>query len=125
MYSLAIALMEYMNATGEHFPIQVFGTDISEPALAKARAGRYPEGVAADLAPERLRNFFSRVDGHYQINKSIRDMCLFARQNVVKDPPFSHLDLISCRNRADLPGADPAGQGSATVSLRAERPMDI
>ena len=98
VYSLAIALTEYMNAAGEHFPIQVFGTDISEPALAKARGGRYPEGVAADISPERLRNFFNRVEGHYQINKSIRELCVFARQNVVKDPPFSHLDLISCRN---------------------------
>ena len=98
VYSFAITLTEYMSATGDHFPIQVFGTDISEPALARARAGRYPEGVAADISPERLRNFFNRVEGHYQINKSIRDLCVFARQNVVKDPPFSHLDLISCRN---------------------------
>ncbi len=97
-YSLAIALTEYMNEASEHIPIQVFGTDISEPALSIARAGRYPEGVAADVSPERLRNFFSRVEGHYQISKSIRDLCVFARQNVVKDPPFSHLDLISCRN---------------------------
>jgi two-component system CheB/CheR fusion protein len=97
-YSLAIVLTEYMNAAGKHIPIQVFGTDISEPALSKARAGRYPEGVAADISPERLRSFFSRTEGHYQISKSIRDLCVFARQNVVKDPPFSHLDLISCRN---------------------------
>ncbi len=109
VYSLAIALVEYMNATGEHFPVQIFGTDISEPALAKARAGRYPEGVAADLAPERLRTFFSRVDGQFEINKVIREMCLFARPKRGQGSAVLAPGPDQLPQSADLPRADPPG----------------
>lgn len=102
VYSIAMSLLEYLGesaggATGGT-EIQIFGTDISETALAKARAGLYLENVTAEVSPERLRRFFVKTAHGYQIIKAIRDTCVFARQNVVKDPPFSRLDLISCRN---------------------------
>jgi two-component system CheB/CheR fusion protein len=97
-YSVAISLLEYMREHDLDVTIQVFGTDLSENSLEKARAGVYPESIAADVSAERLRRFFVKVNGSYQISRSIRDMCIFARQNLTKDPPFSKLDLITCRN---------------------------
>ena len=97
-YSLAIALLEYLAESEVHSPVQVFATDVSDAAIEKARRGKYPENIAADVSPERLRRFFVGVEGGYQLSKTIRDMCVFARQNVVKDPPFSQIDLLSCRN---------------------------
>ncbi|MDB6068579.1 MAG: luxQ [Pedosphaera sp.] len=97
-YSMAISLVEYFEATHSHTNAQIFATDISEPALEKARAGIYPENILIDVSTERLRRFFIKTNGSYQVSKAIRDMCVFARQNVVTDPPFSNLDLISCRN---------------------------
>ena len=78
--------------------VQLFGTDLSQGSIEKARAGIYPESIAADVSPERLRRFFAKVEGGYRINKTIRDMCIFARQNLLQDPPFSRIDIISCRN---------------------------
>jgi two-component system CheB/CheR fusion protein len=78
--------------------IQIFATDISDTALDRARTGLNAEAALSEISAERLKRFFVRLDGGYQINKSIRDMCIFAKQNVVKDPPFSNLDLVSCRN---------------------------
>ncbi|MEW6159285.1 MAG: CheR family methyltransferase, partial [Verrucomicrobiota bacterium] len=99
VYSLAIALLEYMDGTTRHnAAIQIFATDISETAIARARAGIYPQAIQGDVSEERLRRFFTKTDGGYQIAKTIRDACVFARQNVVEDPPFSKMDLISCRN---------------------------
>jgi len=98
VYSLLICLLEYLGEDVATTSIQAFGTDLSEPALAQARAAFYPESIAADLSPERLRRFFVRSEGGYRIHKSLRDLCIFARQNVVGDPPFSRMDLISCRN---------------------------
>jgi len=97
-YSIAISLLEYMGDKGVSRPVQIFSTDIDERAIDKARAGIYPEAIIKEVSGERLRRFFSKQDGGYQVNKYLRDMCLFARQNVVKDPPFSKLDLVSCRN---------------------------
>jgi two-component system CheB/CheR fusion protein len=97
-YSVAICLLEHMRLTGSEVPVQIFGTDLSEAALEKARAGVYPASIAADVSPERLQEFFVRTNGAYQIARSVRDVCIFARQNVTKDPPFSRLDLITCRN---------------------------
>ena len=105
-YSLAMAMLEYLwLETGQtakvrlgQVPFQIFATDISDGALDRARAGLYSGALVAELSPERLRRFFLRLDGGYQIVKPVRDMCIFARQNVAKDPPFSNLDLISCRN---------------------------
>jgi len=97
-YSVAICLVEHMQSMGTEIPIQIFGTDLSEAALSRARAGIYPESVAADVSPDRLRRFFVKVDGQYQISRPVRDKCIFAQQNLTKDPPFSNLDLITCRN---------------------------
>jgi two-component system, chemotaxis family, CheB/CheR fusion protein len=80
------------------FPIQVFGTDVNEKDIEKARAGYYPESISAQVSSERLRRFFREVDGGYRVSSRVRDMCTFARHDLTRDPPFSKLDLISCRN---------------------------
>jgi two-component system CheB/CheR fusion protein len=98
-YSLVMALLEYLDDKPIRPPIQVFATDLSDPAsLDKARAGLYPESIEADVSPARLRRFFRKEDHLYRVDKAVRDACVFARQNVPADPPFSHVDLISCRN---------------------------
>lgn len=97
-YSIAMCAVEFLSDVKSKAGAQIFATDISEPALDKARAGRYGDGEVRDLSAERLRRFFSKTEGDYLINKSIRELCIFARQNVIKDPPFSRIDLISCRN---------------------------
>jgi two-component system CheB/CheR fusion protein len=98
VFSLAITLVEFMEKAGKKCPIQLFGTDVNETILARARAATFPETIKGDVSPERLRRFFTRTDGSYRICKAIREVCVFARQNVVADPPFSKVDLISCRN---------------------------
>ena len=97
-YSIAMVLQEYMAEHGANFPIQIFATDIDEVAIETARAGLYTEAAVENVSPERLKRFFAKVDGGYLISKTVRDSCVFAIQNAVKDPPFSKLDLISCRN---------------------------
>jgi len=97
-YSVAICLLEFLGDKAAEVPIQFFGTDVSEPSVTKARAGVYPENIQGDVSPERLKRFFTRVEDGYRINKSIRDMCIFAQHNVLNDPPFSQMDLICCRN---------------------------
>ena len=97
-YSHAISLVEMLSELRLEIPVQIFGTDLSENAIQHARAGVYKENIAAEVSEIRLRRFFHKIDGNYQISKSIRDMCVFARQNVFSDPPFSRMDLISCRN---------------------------
>ncbi len=99
-YSLAILLAEHLETLKQNFKVQIFATDIDRQAIATARAGIYPASIAADVSPERLARFFvAEPDGSaYRIHKSIRDMLIFSEQNVIKDPPFSRLDLISCRN---------------------------
>jgi two-component system, chemotaxis family, CheB/CheR fusion protein len=98
-YSLAIVLLEFLESIGSDVSIQVFGTDLSESAIARARAAVYPAEIAGQVSPERLRRFFvPEPNKGYRIAKSVRDLCVFSRHNVVRDPPFSHLDLISCRN---------------------------
>jgi two-component system CheB/CheR fusion protein len=98
VYSLAISFFELERKDHSSKTIQIFGTDVSEGVLARARAGLYPESIAKDVSPDQLRRFFVKTDGGYQIAKFVRDCCVFARQNVVEDPPFSKIDLISCRN---------------------------
>lgn len=107
-YSLAILLAEYMENLKQSYKVQIFATDIDSRAIATARAGRYSASIAVDLTPERLARFFSaESDGSfYRIHKSIRDMLVFSEQNVIKDPPFSKLDLISCRNLLIYLGID-------------------
>ncbi len=99
-YSIAILLVERMQLLKQNFSIQIFATDIDSRAIAAARSGLYPASVAADISPERLARFFTiEADGNsYRIHKSIRDLMVFSEQDLIKDPPFSRLDLISCRN---------------------------
>ena len=97
-YSLAMVLLEYISQQGLEVPIQVFGTDASERAIDMARTATYPDTIAGEISPERLRRFFVKVDRGYQIAKRVRDLCVFARQNLCSDPPFSHIDILSCRN---------------------------
>jgi two-component system, chemotaxis family, CheB/CheR fusion protein len=97
-YSIAIALLEFLGDRASNLHIQIFGTDLSESIIQKARAGFYPENIEVDLSAERLKRFFQKTDGGYQVAKAVRDVCIFARQDVGKDPPFSRLDMISCRN---------------------------
>ena len=99
-YSLAILLAEHQAAIRQSFQVQVFATDIDSRAIATARAGIYPASIAADVSPERLARFFTAEPDNsaFRIHKKIRDMVVFSEQNVIKDPPFSKLDLISCRN---------------------------
>jgi two-component system CheB/CheR fusion protein len=98
VYSLAIALVEFLAKHQSEVRVQIFGTDVSETAVEQARAGAYPQGIEADVSADRLRRFFSKHDGGYRVTKMIRDLCVFARQDLTKDPPFSRLDLIVCRN---------------------------
>lgn len=98
VYSIAIQLLEFIGMTENPPPMQLFGTDLSETSIEFARAGIYPETISRHVSPDRLRRYFDRKNGSYRVNSRIRDLCIFARQNVVDDPPFSRLDLISCRN---------------------------
>ncbi len=97
-YSLAICLLEFLSEKKYSQPILIFATDIDEAAIEKARKGIYPESISKDVSAERLGRFFVKTESGYQISKTIREMCIFAKQNLVKDPPFSKIDLISCRN---------------------------
>ena len=99
-YSIAMLLQERMETLKQGFKAQVFATDIDSQAIVTARAGLYPASVATDISPERLTRFFKAESdgGNYHIDKGIRDMLVFSEQSVIKDPPFSKLDLISCRN---------------------------
>jgi two-component system CheB/CheR fusion protein len=97
-YSIAICLLEFLAARSTNLPIQIYGTDISESAIAQARTGFYTPAQVADISPERLNRFFVQVEGGYQIAKPVRELCVFARQNLIGDPPFSRMDLITCRN---------------------------
>jgi two-component system CheB/CheR fusion protein len=98
VYSIAICLLEYL--TGQPFepPIQIFATDASDLNIQKARMGIFPDSIVGEISAERLRRFFVKVDKGFQISKRIRDLCIFARQDLSYDPPFSKMDLISCRN---------------------------
>jgi two-component system CheB/CheR fusion protein len=97
-YSIAIALLEYLGDDAYKTQIQIFATDVSEAAVEKARTGSYPDNIIQEVSPERLQRFFVRTNGGYQVNKSVRALCVFARQDISKDPPFSRIDIISCRN---------------------------
>ncbi|MEI6104789.1 MAG: chemotaxis protein CheB [Methanothrix sp.] len=107
-YSLAILLAERQEAMKQSFKVQVFATDIDSQAITTARAGLYPASIATDISPERLARFFAaEPDGKaYRIHKGIRDMLVFSEQDVIRDPPFSKLDLISCRNLLIYMGGD-------------------
>ena len=98
VYSLAICILETLTRRGSRMKVQIFGTDLSESAIEHARMGIYSSAIEKDVSPARLKRFFKRRDTTYQIHRTLRELCTFARQNITADPPFSRLDLISCRN---------------------------
>jgi two-component system CheB/CheR fusion protein len=99
-YSLAIVFKEALEQLkpAQKHTLQIFATDLDRDAIGKARAGVFPANIAADVSPERLNRFFVQLDHKYQVAKSIRELVIFALQNVIMDPPFTRLDLVSCRN---------------------------
>ncbi len=97
-YSIAMLLREHMDGLNDAPKVQVFATDIDERAIATARAGRYPATLLNGLSPERRQRFFNRQENSYVVAKNIRDLCTFSAHSVVRDPPFSRMNLISCRN---------------------------
>jgi two-component system, chemotaxis family, CheB/CheR fusion protein len=96
VYSIAICALEARGEAG--FPIQIFATDLSERVLEVARQGVYPATIRSEVSEARLKRFFFEVDGGFQVDKALRDLCVFSRHDVIEDPPFARLDLISCRN---------------------------
>ncbi len=99
VYSIAICLSDLLEESGAaRMPMRFFGTDASEIAIQTARAGCYPEGIEESISTARLQKYFTHVGGVYRISKELRDLCVFAPHDVTRDPPFSRVDLISCRN---------------------------
>jgi len=99
VYSIAICLLEFLGDRAIQPPIQIFATDIGEQAIGKARSGVYSENQMVDVSPQRRTRFFiAQEEGSYRISKAVRELCIFARQDLGSDPPFSNLDLVSCRN---------------------------
>jgi two-component system CheB/CheR fusion protein len=97
-YSVAIALLEFLGNRAQEIDIQIFGTDVDDDAIARARRGIYPENIQLDVNEERLRRFFVKRRDTYEIARRVRDLLVFSKQNVVRDPPFSRVDLVCCRN---------------------------
>ena len=97
-YSIAMAFLEHSSRNSQNLRLQVFATDLNDVLLEKARAGLYSKSLVEDVSAERLRRFFVEEDGGYRVSKTVRKMCIFARQDILTDPPFSRMDLISCRN---------------------------
>jgi PAS domain S-box-containing protein len=97
-YSTAILIREYLSEQKFNAKVQIFATDLDDSAVVQARAGLYHEGIVADVVEERLRTFFTEADTRYQVAKQLREMIVFAHHNLLRDPPFSRLDLLVCRN---------------------------
>ncbi|MFM9916743.1 MAG: chemotaxis protein CheB [Rhizobacter sp.] len=97
-YSIAMVLRELMDETHRDINVQLYSTDLDDDAIGVARAGLYPANIAQDVSPERLRRFFTKEDSGFRVKKEIREMVVFATQSVIKDPPFTRLDLLACRN---------------------------
>nr|WP_138934682.1 CheR family methyltransferase [Roseovarius arcticus] len=98
VYSLAILISEHLEDNSIAAPVQIFATDIDDPALSVARQGRYPEQLLRKVSPKRLARHFNRDGASYVICKKVREMCIFSPHNVISDPPFSRMDMVSCRN---------------------------
>jgi two-component system CheB/CheR fusion protein len=98
VFSIAILLRECLEASQRNLDVQIFGTDLDAQAIDRARTGRYSEGIVDDVSPQRLQKYFVKEDGHYRIRKEVREMTIFAEQNAIKDPPFTKMDIVSCRN---------------------------
>ncbi len=97
-YSIAIVLKEYMDEVKSNFQVQIFATDVDRDAVETGRLGVYPGNITVDVSPERLNRFFIKNPDTHSLKKEIREMVIFAPQNVIGDPPFLRLDLVSCRN---------------------------
>ncbi|MDO8488978.1 MAG: CheR family methyltransferase, partial [Candidatus Omnitrophota bacterium] len=97
-YSLAMCLIEVLGDKVNRVPVQIFATDVNDIGINKARNGVYGKNIENNLTPQRLKRFFTKTDNSYKVSKQLREMCIFSKQNVFSDPPFSNLDLISCRN---------------------------
>ena len=98
VYSLAMVLLDYLQDVPAVHPIQIFGSDVSEKAIERARGGTFPDSAMRDVSEERRKRYFIKVEGGYRINKLVRDLCVFVRHDLARDPPFSKVDLVSCRN---------------------------
>lgn len=97
-YSLAMTLFEYLSQHNLDIPVQIFGTDASDQSIEMARLAVYPDTIAADVSPDRLRRYFVKIERGFQVSRRVRDACIFARHNLASDPPFSHIDILTCRN---------------------------
>jgi two-component system CheB/CheR fusion protein len=97
-YSVAICLIEFLEANELAVPVQIFASDLDSSAIEKARLGIYTAGVLQGVSQNRLKKYFTKIDSHYQIIKSVREVCVFSQQNLLRDPPFSRMHLISCQN---------------------------
>ncbi len=97
-YSVAMLMLEYMEKANLQTKVQIFATDLDEKAIAKGRAGLYPDDIATDVSEERLKRFFTRSENCWRVKKKLREMIVFAHHNLIKDPPFSRIDLLVCRN---------------------------
>ena len=97
-YSIAMMLCEINESKATNTPVQIFATDLSEPAITKARIGVYTKQELETVSPKRIQRFFTKANGSFRVNKALRDMCVFAPHNILRDPPFSRLDFISCCN---------------------------
>jgi two-component system, chemotaxis family, CheB/CheR fusion protein len=97
-YSITICLLEFLEESVLSLPIQIFASDLDTSAIERARLGIYPMSSLQGVSASHLKKYFVKIDGHYQIIKSVRELCIFSQQNLLKDPPFSRLDLISCQN---------------------------
>lgn len=105
-YSIAIAVLEVLGDRAADVPIQIFATDIADSAIDHARTGVYGEDIAADVSPERLQRFFTRHEYGYRVSQPVRELCVFSRQDLTRDPPFSQIDLVACRNVLIYMGAE-------------------
>lgn len=97
-YSIAICLLEFLEEKGISIPVQIFASDLDDHAIEQARLGIYPTSAVQGVSKPLLKKYFTRVDGQYQINQFVRELCIFSKQDLLKDPPFSRMDLISCQN---------------------------
>ena len=93
-----MTLLEFLGDKASSYQVQIFGTDLNEKGIQKVRAGVYRESIADEVSHERLQRFFVKVDEGYRVNKAVRDMCVFAQQNLAWDPPFSQMNLVACRS---------------------------
>ena len=106
VYSIAILVREHMNTISAEPRVQIFATDIDERSLTIARAARYSGTLVGNVGEKRLKHFFAQEHGHYVVAKAIRDLCIFSPHSILKDPPFSRMDLVSCRNLLIYFGAE-------------------